>query len=299
MMALDTLTGMTVFRHAIEEGSLAAAARRTGMSAEMAGRHLKALEARLGVRLVNRSTRKLSLTEAGQAYFRRCVAILDEIALAEADAGTRQAEPRGQLRVAAPLAFSNAVLGPAVADYMRRYPGVTLTLDLSERETDLLGEGFDVALRLGTLPDTAMIARRLGGFPLILTGAPGYFRSRNSPEHPEDLREHRILAYMQTATPERFVLSDAAGHRVQIAFEAQLRATDAGFLVTLALLGRGLVLAPSFLVMEHIAEGRLVHVLPEWSARTLPLHAIIPHRTLMPATVRSFIDVVAEWVGAS
>ncbi len=298
-MALDTLTGMTVFRQAIEEGSLAAAARRNSMSAEMAGRHLKALEARLGVRLVNRSTRKLSLTEAGQAYFRRCVAILDEIALAEADAGTRQAEPRGQLRVAAPLAFSNAVLGPAVADYMRRFPGVTLTLDLSERESDLLGEGFDVALRLGTLPDTAMVAKRLGSFPLILVGAPSYFSSRTSPEHPEDLQEHGLLAYMQTATPGRFALSNAAGQRVPVAFEAQLRATDAGFLVTLALLGQGIVLAPSFLVMAHIAEGRLIHVLPDWSARTLPLHAIIPHRALMPATVRSFIDVVAEWVGAS
>jgi len=294
-MSLDTLTSMTVFRDAIDGGSLAAAARRNGLSAEMAGRHLVSLETRLGIRLVNRSTRKLSLTDGGRAYLERCRAILDEISYAEADAGALQAEPRGHLQVAAPLAFATAVLAPAVDAYLARHEHVSIDLDLAEREVDLIAAGFDVALRLGDLPDTALVARKLGQFPLVLVASPAYLARHGAPATPEALAAHAFLIYTQTAAPQRLTLTDDQDRRVSVKLAGTTRASDIGFLVELALLGRGPLLAPSFVVDQHLKTGRLIRILPQWAARILPFHALLPHRTLMPATVRSFVDFLAAW----
>lgn len=292
-MALDRLIGMAVFRTAVGEGSLAAAARRHGLSAEMAGRHLRDLEAHLGVRLLNRSTRHLSLTDAGRLYLTRCIAVLDEIAEAEAEVGARQAEPQGRLRIAVPLAFGNTALAPAVHAYMARYPDVTMQVDLSEREVDLLGEGFDLALRLGALPDSGLIARRLASFPLWIVGAPDL----PAVEMPSDLAGREMLIYSQTATPERLVLTGPDGRMDSISINGRIQATDIGFLRELALLGQGLLVAPSFYVAGDVADGRLMRVLPAWRLRDLPLHALVPHRALMAATVRSFIESMAAWFG--
>lgn len=294
-MALDTLTSMLVFRDAIDGGSLAAAARRNALSAEMAGRHLVSLETRLGIRLINRSTRKLSLTDAGRAYLERCRAILDEIAHAEADAGALQAEPRGHLQVAAPLAFATAVLAPAVDAYLTRHDQVSIRLDLSEREVDLIATGFDVALRLGDLPDTALIARKLGQFPLVLVASPAYLDRHGAPVTPEALSTHDFLIYTQTAAPQRLTLTDDQHKRIAVKLAGTIQASDIGFLIELALLGRGPLLAPSFVVEQHLNTGRLIRLLPRWAARTLPFHALLPHRSLMPATVRSFVDFLAAW----
>ncbi|MCB8879545.1 LysR family transcriptional regulator [Acidisoma cellulosilytica] len=292
-MALDRLTGMAVFRTAVEDGSLAAAGRRHGLSAEMAGRHLRDLETRLGLRLLNRSTRQLSLTDAGRVYLARCIAVLDEIAAAEAEVGAQQTEPRGLLRVAAPLAFGTGALAPAVHAYMARYPDVTLQMDLSERGVDLLGEGFDLALRLGTLPDSGLIARRLATFPLLIAAKPGHPPIRV----PADLSGQEMLIYSQTATPDRLALTGPDGKVESIAVSGRVQASDIGFLLELALLGQGLLVAPAFVVERAIAEGRLVAVLPDWHLRDLPLHALVPHRALMAATLRSFIDSMAAWFG--
>ena len=294
-MALDRLTGMAVFRAAVETGSLAAGGRRHGLSAEMAGRHLRDLEARLGVRLLNRSTRHLSLTEPGRAYLTRCIAVLDEIAEAEAEVGARQTEPAGLLRLAAPLAFGSTALAPAVHAYLARYPGVSLQVDLSEREVDLLGEGFDLALRLGSLPDSGLIARRLAAFPLLIVGVPGHAPIRS----PADLAGVEMLIYSQTAAPDRLVLTGAQGKTETVSVSGRVQASDIGFLLELALRGQGLLVAPSFAVAQAIDEGRLVQTLPDWRLRDLPLHALVPHRALMAATVRTFIDSMAAWFGAA
>ncbi|ALM84121.1 LysR family transcriptional regulator [Bordetella sp. N] len=294
-MALDTLISMAVFRDAIDHGSLTAAARGNGLSAEMAGRHLVSLETRLGVRLINRSTRKLSLTEAGRVYLERCRAILDEVSHAEANVGALQAAPQGHLRVAAPLAFATAVLAPALDVYQTRYEKVSVQLDLSEREVDLITAGFDVALRLGDLPDTALVARKLGEFPLILVASPRYLERHPAPATPEALADHDFLIYTQTATPDRLTLWNEQSRRSVVKVSGTTQASDIGFLLELALLDRGLLLAPSFVVDQHLKAGRLIHVLPQWAARVLPFHALVPHRNLMPATVRSFIDFMADW----
>lgn len=294
-MALDKLTSMTVFREAAEQGSLAAAARSQGMSAEMASRHLKSLEDRLGVRLLNRSTRKLGLTPAGQAYLNRCAPILDEIASTEAEAATLQIKPTGLLRLTAPLAFANAVLLPALDRYLDAYPGVSLSLDLTERVADVIGEGIDVALRLGTLPDSALTARRLAEFALLLVASPEYLASIPGLSKPEDLEGHDVLIYTQTARPNQITLANADGQQVSVRLTGRVSASDIAFLLDLARRGRGPVLAPSFMVEDDLREGRLQRILSMWSARSLPLNAILPSRSLVPSTTRSFVDFMSEW----
>ncbi|MED5525219.1 MAG: LysR substrate-binding domain-containing protein [Pseudomonadota bacterium] len=293
-MALDTLTSMTVFCDAIAHGSLAAAARHNGISAEMAGRHLSALESRLGVRLINRSTRKLHLTDAGRSYLERCRHILDEMRAVEAEVGALQHQPSGQLRIAAPLAFTTSVLAPAVNEFMNRYPQITLRFELSEREVDLLAGGFDVALRLGELPDSGLVAHPLGRFALLLVASPAYLATQPI-TNPEQLGSSEALLYSRTSSPQQLALS-RGNERQTVALHGQLTASDIGFLVEMALLGKGVLLAPSFVVAPHLANGRLRQVLPEWSARQLPFHALVPHRALLPSTVRAFIDFLKAWL---
>lgn len=294
-MALDKMVGMTVFRRAVELGSLAAAARALELSPEMAGQHLKALEGRLGVRLLKRTTRRLSLTDAGRAYYDRCIAALDEIALAEAEAGSRQAKPGGRLRIATPLAFGTALLAPAIAAFLDQHPGVSVDVDLSERAVDLLTENVDLALRLGELAPSGLIARRLASFPLILVASPAYLSNHPAPERPRDLTAHQALIYTQTHAPARWSFIGPAGARESVAIDGRIRASDVGFLLDLARIGRGILLAPSFVLKESLAAGRLVPVLPGWHERPLPLHALWPHRTLMPTTVRAFLDFLGSW----
>jgi len=294
-MALDRLIGMTVFRRAVELGSLAAAGRALSLSPEMAGQHLKALEERLGVRLLKRTTRRLSLTQAGRAYYDRCVAALDEVALAEAEAGSRQAEPRGRLRIATPQAFGTALLAPTIAAFLDRHPGVSVEVDLSERAVDLLAEDVDLALRLGELAPSRLIARRLASFELILVASPAYLSNHPAPERPMELTGHQALIYTQTHTPTRWSFTGLAGTRESVAIDGRIRASDVNFLLELALNGRGILLAPSFVVADSLAAGRLVPVLADWHERSLPLHALWPHRTLIPATVRSFLDFLGSW----
>ena len=294
-MALDKLVGMTVFRRAVELGSLAAAARALELSPEMAGQHLKALEGRLGVRLLKRTTRRLGLTDAGRAYYDRCIAALDEIALAEAEAGSGQAEPGGRLRIATPLAFGTALLAPAIAAFLDRHPGVSVEAELSERAVDLLTENVDLALRLGELPPSGLIARRLASFPLMLAASPAYLSNHPAPERPRDLAAHQTLIYTQTHAPTRWSFTGPAGTGESVAVDGRIRASDVSFLLDLALIGRGILLAPSFVLNDSLEAGRLVPVLPDWHERSLPLHALWPHRTLIPATVRAFIDFLGSW----
>lgn len=297
-MALDRLVGMMVLRRAIELGSIAAAGRATGLSAEMAGQHLKALETRLGVRLLTRTTRRLAPTDAGRAYYERCVAALDEIALAEAEAGARQAEPRGRLRLTAPLGFGNALLAPAIAAFLDKHPRVDVEIDLSEHKTDLLAGDYDLAIRLGELAPSSLVSRRLASFPLILAASPAYLSASGMPKHPRDLGQHEALIYAQTAAPLKWCFWSRDGQRANATLRGRIVASDVEFLVRLALLGRGLLLAPSFLLDNYLKTGSLVEVMLGWRERSLPLHLLWPHRALIPAPTRAFIDFLVGWTAS-
>lgn len=294
-MALDTLTSMSVFRQTVERGSIVAAARFLGMSAEMAGYHLRSLETRLGVRLLNRTTRSLHINEAGHAYYRRCVAVLDEVALADAEAGERQLSPGGTLKIAAPLAFGTTLLAEPIAAFAEKNAAVSLELDLSERNVGLVEEGYDLAIRLGDLANSGLIAGRLAAFPLVVVASPAYLESHPPIDEPSDIGKHEVLIYTQTGNPRLWRFSNPASGSVDVPLKGRIAASDVQFLLRMALKGAGLLLAPSFLIARHVEQADLVPLLAGWSTRTLPLSVIFPHRTLIPATARSFSDFLADW----
>lgn len=294
-MAMDTLTSMAVFRQVVDRGTIVAAARATGLSAEMAGHHLRSLETRLGIRLLYRTTRRLSLTEAGRAYYDRCVAVLDEVAIAEAEAAQLQTDPRGHLKIAAPLAFGRSALVAPLAAFTQKYPEVSIDLDLSERNVQLVDEHYDLALRLGDLPDSSLVARRLADFPLMLVASPDYLAGASALDHPADVGSHEALIYTQTGNPRLWQFVDGAGKSVAVTTAGRIAASDVEFLLQLALQGRGLLQVPAFLLGDYLATGRLVQLLPTWRTRVLPLHVVLPHRSLLPATVRRFTDFLADW----
>jgi len=296
---MDRLTSMAVFKRAVDDGSFAAAARHFGISPEMAGTHVRSLETHLGVRLLNRTTRRLHLTEVGSSYYARCTSILADIDEAEAEASSQQAAPRGLLRIAAPVTFGVRHLAPAISTYLMRYPEVTVEVVVSDRFVNLIEEGIDLAIRIGELQESSLIARRLTAAHLIACAAPAYLHRAGRPAVPRDLTQHACLIYTETSMPTTWRFESADGQNETVNVSGPISSTNAEFIHQLALAGHGVVLAPSFTVGVDIAEGRLTALLTDWRSRSLPIHALYPHRPLLSAKVRSFVDFLAERFGAA
>jgi DNA-binding transcriptional LysR family regulator len=296
---MDRLTSMAVFKRTVELGSFAAAARQFGISPEMAGNHVRALEKRLGVRLLNRSTRRLHLTEAGNGYYARCRQILAEIEEAEAQANALQALPRGHLRLAVPVTFGLKNIAPVVSAYMTSYPEVTFEVVVSDRYANLIEEGFDLAIRVGELRDSNLVARQLMSARLIVCASPAYLRRNGKPKGPADLTSHACLIYTGTITPSTWEF-EASGRREVVHVEGPLTSDSAEFVHHMALAGHGVVRGPSFSFSADIAAGHLVPLLEGWqSAKKLPVHMLYPHRSPLSAKVRSFLDFAVERLGAN
>ena len=300
---MDRLVSMAVFKQVVEAGSFAAAARHFDISPEMAGNHVRGLEKHLGARLLNRSTRRLHLTEAGEGYYARCKQILADVEEADAEASALQSTPRGILRLSAPITFGVMHIAPAVSEYLTRYPEVTFEVVVSDRFVNLIEEGFDLAIRIGELGDSNLIVRRLATTRLVVCASPDYVKRAGRPQTPTDLSRHACLIYTETGSPEigagrdwRFEAPDGRVEAVRIS--GPLTSTNAGFVHRLALAGHGVVLGPSFSFASEIMEGRLVPLLTEWRSRELPIHAVYPHRSLLSAKVRSFVDFLAGRLGS-
>jgi DNA-binding transcriptional LysR family regulator len=285
---------MAVFKRAVEAGSFAAAARHFSISPEMAGNHVRALEAHLGVRLLNRSTRRLNPTEAGGIYYEHCTRILADILDAEAEVGLLQAFPRGLLRVAAPVTFGVLHIAPAVSDYMTRYPEVRIDIAVSDRFVNLIEEGFDLAIRVGELQDSNLIARRLSSARLVVCASPAYLQRAGRPETPSDLSRHACLIYTEAASPETWRFQAADGHVETVHVSGPLTSTNAAFVHRMALAGHGIVRGPSFSFNADLAEGRLVPLLAGWRSGELAIQALYPHKSLLSAKVRTFVDFLVE-----
>ena len=295
---MDRLTSMAVFKRAVEAGSFAAAARHFSISPEMAGNHVRALETRLGVRLLNRSTRRLHLTEAGGGYYERCNQILAAIEEAEAEATTLQASPRGLLRIASPVTFGVQQIAPAVSDYMTRYPEVTVDITVSDRFANLIEEGFDLAIRIGALQDSSLIARQLAVAHLVVCASPAYLSRAGTPETPAELGRHACLIYAEISESQSWRFQSPEGRTETVHVSGPFTATNAAFVHRMALAGHGIVRGPNFSFGADIAEGRLVPLLTDWRSPELSIYALYAHRSLLTAKVRSFVDFLAERFGA-
>ena len=287
---MDRLIAMRSFVNAVERGSLSAAAVAIGVSPAMVGNHVRYLERRLGAALLNRTTRRQSVTEFGQGYYERCRFILLEIEAAEASAATARMEPRGLLRVTAPLSIGTTTLPPIVASYLERYPGVHVDLVLSETRLDLLTERLDVAIRIGALPDSGLIARALPPVPLVLCASPRYLAARGTPRTAADLAHHECLDYFLDG-PRTWRFDDPDGE-TSVPVTGRLRIDNGQALRRAALVGLGVIMPPLPVVAADLASGRLVELLPDHHPPALPLHVLTLPATTGLAKVRRFVEAL-------
>jgi len=296
---MDVLRAMGLFVRIVDTGSLTAAANECDLSSTMVGNHLQALEDRLGTRLLNRTTRRQSLTEFGKVYYDRCVEILALVGDAEALALETQTVPKGRLRVTAPVAFGTVRLMPSLAEYGRLFPKVELDVVITDAVVDLAEEGFEAAIRLGNLPDADLVARPLASYRLTICGAPAYLAARGEPLNPEDLGRHDCLAYSYSSRSEwrsaqavwRMTGPDG---EISIPFGARLQTDSAEGLRRAALAGMGLVMLPEIVVSEDIASGRLVRLLLDYTPPIRPMTLLYLRDRRMSPKLRSFVDFVVD-----
>lgn len=289
---MDRMTSMTTFVKVVEAGGFAAAARKLDMSPSSVTGHVQALEERLGIRLLNRSTRKLSLTEVGQAYYDRALQILSDLDEVDSMAQALQSTPRGRLRLNASVS-APPLLAPVIAEFAAVYPDVTISIDMSDRMVDLVEGGFDLAIRLAPVPDSSLIVRRVGGFRLLVCGAPDYLQRRGIPRHPSDLTTHNCMSFAQSPWSNAWRFTEH-GEEVKVQVSGNLDTNSANALRLAAVHGQGLAMMPSFLVADEIRSGRLTPLLAEFSPNEFPISAIYPHRHHLSAKVRSFLDLLTK-----
>ncbi|HEX8884987.1 MAG TPA: LysR family transcriptional regulator [Noviherbaspirillum sp.] len=293
---MDIISGMQVFTAVVENGSFVAAANRLDMSRAMASKSVAALEEHLGTRLLNRTTRQLSVTEAGLSFYERSVQILADIREAEQIAGRMATEPRGTLKVTMPLAYGLHRLGPVIAGYSMRYPQVTMDLSLSDRKVDVVEEGYDVAIRIGKLPESGLIARKLGTVHGVIVGSPDYLARKGRPMVPADLGHHVCLGYSLATLGDEWRLQ-GQGKVVSVRSSGSIKADNGDMLRLAAVAGSGLIFQPWFIVEEDVQAGRLERVLEDYTSEELGIYAVYPSRRYLSAKVRTFIDFLIEGIG--
>ena len=293
MMRMDMLASMKVFVAVVDAGSFAAAADRLDMSRAMASKYVLNLEDHLGTRLLNRTTRRLSVTESGSVFYERSAQIISDVTEAEQVAGHMSAVPRGTLKITMPQSYGQHRLGPVIADYVSQYPQVKLDISLSDRKADLIEEGFDLAIRIGTLPESGLIARKLGSTRIIVCASPDYLKRRGTPQTPEDLASHSCLGYTLSNSGDEWRLT-RQDEEAAIRIAGPIKADNGDMLRLAALSGAGLICQPHFIVSEDLQAGRLVQVLADYTSAEFGIYAIYPSRKHLSAKVRTFVDFLVE-----
>lgn len=294
---MDRFESMRIFTKVVESGSFTGAAARLDFSPGMASEHVKALEERLGTRLLQRTTRKLSLTEAGRAYYEHCAKILADLEEAEQAARDLHAAPRGELRVNATPSFGMLRLAPAISDFTARFPEVSVELVLSDRIVDLIDEGFDLAVRVEPLPDSSLIARQIAPVRLVICAAPSYLERHGTPRTPADLVRHNCLTLTGPSHFQQWFLPGIIGDPAEVFPTGNLRSNSGGVLMCAALAGHGVVCLPSYITAEALRSGRLVPLLPEYVTASFTLRAVYPSNRHLSAKVRAFVDFLADRFG--
>ncbi|MBX9401713.1 LysR family transcriptional regulator [Lysobacter sp. BMK333-48F3] len=287
---------LEAFEAILRHGSFTAAARHLELTPGAVTRRLAALEARLGTKLLNRSTRRLSLTESGRHYYAQVAPALAQILAAGERVHDLSAQARGELRVSLPMNFGRLYVIPHVGEFLRRWPQIELDLQFDDRFVDLIGEGFDAAIRIGALDDSRLVARRIAQTRRILVAAPSYLQRRGAPAAPGALIEHDCLHYtlFRDAPTWEF---QRDGEPLRVPVRGRLKANYGLPLVEAALRGEGILQTATFAVADELADGRLVEVLPDWSLLPIGIYAVYPSREYRPRKVEAFIDFLEQTIG--
>lgn len=291
-LPVPDLPGLLAFVRVTELGSFVRAAEALGLSKAAVSKQVSALERRLGTRLLHRTTRRLSPTEAGQNYLRHAQTAFAEARAAEDAVADSQREPQGRLRLTVPMTFGLQHVAPHVAAFLARFPQVALDLQLDDRQLDPVREGFDLAIRLGRLPDSSLVARPLAHSRVLLCAAPTYLDRIGRPQRPDDLCGHDCLHFSLAATGRTWEFT-RAGDTMRVALGARLDANSSLALKAAAIAGAGIARIPEFAIADELHSGRLEVVMPDWKMPGLDVHAVMPARRYVPAKVRAFADFLA------
>jgi DNA-binding transcriptional LysR family regulator len=294
MSKLPDLEGMAIFAKVVEMRSFAAAASELRLSKATVSKAVSRLEARLGTRLINRTSRRLALTDAGRQLSSRAAHILAEGEAAEDHALAQSTAPRGLVRLAAPMSFGVLHVAPLLPEFLAAYPEVSIDLHLSDETVDVIGEGFDAAIRIAALPDSSLVARRLCGMPTYLVGAPAYLSKHGRPKHPLHLAGHRCIGYAYATTSDTWRFTNKAGESTIVRPSGPLRVNNGDAMMPALIAGVGLGVLPEFFVREALADGRLDRVLPDWSLPSGAVHWITPPGGPRPNRVEVLGDFFAK-----
>jgi DNA-binding transcriptional LysR family regulator len=295
-LALDLLTAMRVFTAVAEAGSFAKAAERLNFSRAMATRYVAQLEAHLGVRLLNRTTRRLSLTEAGNELWQRATQVLTLVQEAELAVAQDVAEPRGTLRINTSVIFGHHHLGQAIRSFLQHHPKMTVDVTLNDRVVDLVEEGYDLAVRIARKIDPGLVARPIARARTVACASPAYLEEHGTPRSPADLARHNCLTYTYTGLPNEWHFR-RNGREQRIAVSGNLHANNGDIICDVAARGLGVILQPTFLVYKALRAGQLVRILKNWQTDEFNIYAVYPNRQFLAPKVRSFIDFLLEYFG--
>lgn len=295
-MAYNTklLDGIVVFAGVVEDGGFSAAAKRLGHTTSHVSKSVAALERRLGVRLLNRTTRSVSLTDDGRAYYDRCRVILDVAEEATALAEERRVTPTGILRLNAPVSFGLSHLSRLLPAFLATYPEVTLDVELNDRMVDIVAEGFDLAIRIGALDESSLISTRLGQSRGVVVATPDYWDRHGRPSRPSDLRHHACISYSNLAAPQDWVFQTAPGIEETVKVPIRALANSAELETAFALAGTGVTRLPAFTCQAEIDAGELEIVLADYETAPMGIFAVYPHRAHLSVKVRAMVDFLRD-----
>jgi len=294
MARLPDMEAMAIFAKIVETRGITAAAGELGLSAPTVSKALVRLEQRLGSRLLNRTSRRFALTDAGHALAGRAARLLSDAEAAQDALLAQSAAPRGLVRLAAPMSFGVSEVAPVLADFLAQYPAVSVDLHLSDALVDVIGEGFDIALRIGELVDSSLVARRLAPVQSMLVASPAYLDRRGRPGRPADLIDHDCFAYAYLRTRDAWHFANSVGERVTVRPSGRLRVNNGDAMLPVAIAGLGIAALPAFIARNAVADGRLERILADWSMGQPSLSLLMPPNGPQPARVRVLADFLVQ-----
>ncbi len=294
---MGQLEDMQVFVRVVEAGGISHAADQLGVSKSAVSRRLSELEARLGTTLLKRTTRRSSLTDAGQRYYERSLRVIDDVAELNAITASNDDALAGTLRLAVPLSFGLSHLSPAIDIFARKHPDLTIRINFSDRQIDLVQEGVDLAFRIADLKDSSLKARRITPIKLMLCASPDYLKQQGPPQTPEDLKNHQLLNYDSSGAVLPWRLVDREGREHSVHPEAKIIANNGDFLRDMGIAGHGIFISPTFISWEALAKGDLVQVLPEYRIPSINAYAVYPQTRYLPQRARLLIDFLVRRFG--
>jgi len=297
-MTNNIFDGIPIFVGVVDAGGFTAAARQMGHSTSHVSKEIARLEERLGVRLLNRTTRSLSLTDPGRVYYEQCRQIADDAADAMRSVTETHAAPRGLLKISAPVSFGLGYLADALPAFLSDNPDVSLDMEINDRMVDVVSDGFDVVLRIGELKDTSLIARQITTTQGVTVAAPDYWRRHGKPRHPSDLTAHTCIGYSLAQAPSRWTYQDHSGRPIHVDVTTRVLCNSAEMECALALGGTGVTRLPEFACRRELADGLLEPVLVDFQRPPMGIFAVYPHRRHLAKKVRAFIDFLVDRFGA-